>query len=97
MTTYVNSVNQTEIYVKGRGDMGRTPVFSKTDLLVSHELAMAGNKRMRLELNVLNLFNQKTARHVVQLPEPRRWHCSAVVGNRPRATSTCPRVTTTTP
>ena len=25
---------------------------------------MAGNKRLRLELNVLNLFNQKTARHV---------------------------------
>ena len=25
---------------------------------------MAGNKRLRLELNVLNLLNQKTARHV---------------------------------
>jgi hypothetical protein len=25
---------------------------------------MAGNKRLRLELNVLNLFNQKTARHI---------------------------------
>jgi len=23
--------------------MGRTPVFSKTDLLISHELRMAGN------------------------------------------------------
>ena len=64
MTTYVNSVNQTEIFVEGRGDMGRTPMFSKTDLLLSHELPMAGNKRLRLELNVLNLFNQKTARHV---------------------------------
>jgi hypothetical protein len=64
MTTYVNSVNQTELFVEGRGDMGRTPFYSKTDLLVSHELPMAGNKRLRLELNVLNLFNQKTARHV---------------------------------
>ena len=64
MTTYVNTVNQTEIFVDGRGDMGRTPLFSKTDLLVSHELPMAGNKRLRLELNVLNLFNQKTARHI---------------------------------
>jgi carboxypeptidase family protein/TonB-dependent receptor-like protein len=64
MSTYVNTVNQTEVFVEGRGDMGRTPLFSKTDLLVSHELAMAGNKRIRLELNVLNLFNQKTARHV---------------------------------
>ena len=25
---------------------------------------MAGTKRLRFELNVLNLFNQKTARHV---------------------------------
>ncbi len=64
VTTYVNSVNQTELFVEGRGDMGRTPVFSKTDLLLSHELPMAGNKRLRLELNVLNVFNQKTARHI---------------------------------
>jgi hypothetical protein len=64
MSTYVNTVNQTEVFVEGRGDMGRTPAFSKTDLLLSHELPMAGNKRVRLELNVLNLFNQKTARHV---------------------------------
>jgi hypothetical protein len=41
MTTYVNSVNQTEIYVEGRGNMSRTPMFSKTDLLVSHELPIA--------------------------------------------------------
>ena len=64
MSTYVNTVNQTEIFVEGRGDMGSTPVFSKTDLLVSHEMPMAGNKRLRVELNVLELFNQKTARHV---------------------------------
>jgi hypothetical protein len=64
MTTYVNTVHQTELFVEGRGDMGRTPFFSKTDLLVSHELPMAGNKRLRLELNVLNLFNQKTGRHL---------------------------------
>jgi hypothetical protein len=50
--------------VEGRGDMGRTPVLTKTDLLVSHELPFAGAKRLRLELNVLNLFNQKTARHI---------------------------------
>ena len=61
MTTYVNTVHQTQLFVEGRGDMGRTPFYNKTDLLVSHEMAMAGNKRLRLELNVLNLFNQKTA------------------------------------
>jgi hypothetical protein len=64
MTTYVNTVHQTELFVEGRGDMGRTPFYSRTDLLFSHELAMAGNRRVRVELNVLNLFNQKTARHI---------------------------------
>ena len=45
--------------------MGRTPVLSRTDLLVSHELAVGGNnKRLRFELNVLNVFNQKSTRHV---------------------------------
>jgi outer membrane receptor protein involved in Fe transport len=50
--------------VNGRGDMGRTPVLTRTDLLVSHELAMANRKRLRLELNIQNLFNQKTATHI---------------------------------
>jgi hypothetical protein len=64
ITTYVVTNHQTEVMPEGRGDMGRTPFFSKTDLLFSHEMPMAGNKRLRLELNVLNAFNQKTARHV---------------------------------
>ena len=64
MTTYVATTNQTEVMVEGRGDMGRTPFYSKTDLLVSHELPMTGSRRLRFEVNVMNLFNQKTARHV---------------------------------
>jgi hypothetical protein len=64
MTTYVNTVHQTELFVEGRGDMGRTPFYSKTDLMLSHELEMTGNKRLRLEFTVLNLFNQKTGRHI---------------------------------
>jgi len=64
MTTYVNTVHQTELFVEGRGDMGRTDFYNRTDLLVSQEMAMAGHKRLRFELNVLNLFNQKTSRHV---------------------------------
>jgi len=64
LTTYVNTVNQTEMMVFGRGDMGRTPTLTRTDLLLSHELKMTDSKRVRLEFNVLNVFNQKTARHV---------------------------------
>lgn len=50
--------------VNGRGDMGRTPALTRTDLLVSHELGVMGGKRVRFELNVINLFNQKTATHI---------------------------------
>jgi hypothetical protein len=64
MTTYVNTTNQIPVMVEGRGDMGRTPVYSRTDLLLSHALNVGGSKRVRFELNVQNLFNQKTARHI---------------------------------
>jgi hypothetical protein len=64
MSTYVNTVNQIPVFVNGRGDMGRTPVLTRTDLLLTHELAAAGSNRLRFELNVINLFNQRTTRHI---------------------------------
>jgi len=64
MSTVVNSLNTIPVMVEGRGDMGRTPFLSRTDLLVSHELRMRGAQKVRLELNVINLFNQKTATHI---------------------------------
>jgi hypothetical protein len=51
-------------FVNGRGDMGRSPVLTRTDLLVSHEFRVTGARRLRFEANVLNLFNQKTATHI---------------------------------
>lgn len=64
VTTYVNTVNQTQVMVNGRGDMGRTPVLTRTDFLAAHDVKMGGDRRLRLELNVLNMFNQQTARHI---------------------------------
>ena len=58
------TTDQIPVFVNGRGDLGRTPVLTRTDLLVSHEFSFMGNQRIRLELNVLNLFNQKTATHI---------------------------------
>jgi len=52
------------VLVNGRGDMGRTPVLTRFDLLVSHELKMMRNQRVRFELNVINIFNQKTVTHL---------------------------------
>jgi hypothetical protein len=63
LSTYVNTINQTEVFVEGRGDMGRTPVLTQTDLVVGHEFKIGEVKRLRFEFNALNVFNQKTARH----------------------------------
>jgi hypothetical protein len=61
------------VFVDGRGSMGRTPVFSQTDVLVTHDFKLGGAKRVRLEANVLNVFNQKTARHIFDsVNRPRR-------------------------
>ena len=62
MTTQVNTSNGIPMYVEGRGDMGRTPIFSQTDLLVAHELKVGKSeiRKLRFEFNIINLFNQKT-------------------------------------
>ena len=65
ITTVVNEVNT--LYspmVNGRGDMGRTPFLTRTDLLISHEFNASHEKKLRLEFQVLNLFNQKTVTHI---------------------------------
>jgi outer membrane receptor protein involved in Fe transport len=63
LTTQVVGQDQYAPMVEGRGDMGRTPFLSRTDLLVSHEIALAAKRRIRFELNIQNLFNQMTATH----------------------------------
>ena len=72
------------VFVNGRGDMGRTDVLTRTDLLVSHELKLGdGNKRLRFELNVLNVFNQKTTRHQFNYLNRGAGAPRAVVGDLP--------------
>jgi len=46
-------------YPYGRGDLGRTPVFSQTDLYLQHEFRLSTDQRIQLQLNVNNLFDQK--------------------------------------
>jgi hypothetical protein len=64
ISTYVNTTNQSEVFVNGRGDMGRTPVLTQTDLLVSYGRALRTDRKLRVELNIANVFNQKTTRHL---------------------------------
>ena len=73
ISTYVTSVNTADLFVEGRGNFfengqvtegKRTPFLNRTDLLVSHTVDVLDSKRVRFELNVLNVFNQKTTRHI---------------------------------
>lgn len=64
VSTLVNTRNQIPVFVNGRGDLGRTPVLTQTDLNVYHDLKFGDTKRLRFEMNMLNLFNQKTSRAI---------------------------------
>lgn len=48
-------------YPFGRGDLGRTPVFTQTDFLLTHDFKpfKSESKLIRFEFNARNLFDQK--------------------------------------
>jgi len=53
--------NNLPVQYLGRGSDGRTPMFSQTDLLVQHGFKVGGSRELQVSLNVINLFNQRTA------------------------------------
>ena len=55
-------------YPNGRGDLGRTEVFSQTDLFVQHEIRLANDQRVLVSLNVENLFDQKAGVNRILTP-----------------------------
>ena len=63
LSTRVNTRQNVPVFVNGRGDMGRTPAMSSTDLQVAHRISLTESQTVRVEFNVLNVFNQKTSRH----------------------------------
>jgi len=62
LSTKVLTTNGLPVLVNGRGDLGRTPVLNYTDLRIAHSFALGESQRIRLEITMLNVFNQKTAR-----------------------------------
>lgn len=68
VTTSVETVNQVQTYVNGRGDLGRTPFFTQTNLVVGHSFKVAEGKALRFEFNMINLFNKKTVSHIFNQP-----------------------------
>ena len=63
LSTRVNTTQNVPVFVNGRGDMGRTPMLSSTDVQVAHIVSLTEAQSVRVELNVLNVFNQRTSRH----------------------------------
>jgi hypothetical protein len=64
VSSLVVTRNQIPVFVNGRGDLGRTPFLTQTDLNVFHDFKFGEVKRLRFEMNMQNLFNQKTSRAV---------------------------------
>jgi hypothetical protein len=60
LTTRIFLVDVDYIPLYGRGDLGRTPVYTQTDFAISHKYRFGNDGRfaMAFDVNVLNLFNQ---------------------------------------
>ncbi|MDT8068344.1 MAG: carboxypeptidase regulatory-like domain-containing protein [Terriglobia bacterium] len=63
--TTIATVENSEMIMNGRGDLGRLPWFSQTDLSLRQVFKpfKSESKSIEFNVNVLNLFNQKTVLH----------------------------------
>lgn len=52
------------VFFNGRGDLGRSDVFTQTDLLISHTINLTERVKVKLDMNVQNLFNQAAVLNV---------------------------------
>src|SRR5262249_46210367 len=70
LSTTINLVGYSPTFINGRGDLGRTPVFSDFDLALTHEFKMPFNERnkVKLDANIINLFEHKTVLQTAQTP-----------------------------
>jgi hypothetical protein len=66
ITTQAWTTQSIGMYVEGRGNLGREPIFSQTDLMVAQNFKVGEGKNLRFEFNMLNLFNQKTGLYTYQ-------------------------------
>jgi len=53
------STGQFSVFANGRGDLGRTPWLKQTDLLVSHRIRYNERLTIKLQANVLNLWDSR--------------------------------------
>ncbi len=70
-TIYGASTVTPQIFL-GRGDLGRSPVYSQTDFNLTHRYRFGSENRVTLafDLNFLNLFDQKTVTGIYTTMNP---------------------------
>ncbi len=49
------------VWYDGRGSMGRAPLEQAFDLYLSHDIKVGGNRKINLNMNVINLFDNDVA------------------------------------
>jgi hypothetical protein len=70
-TTFIG-IGHTSVILSGRGDLGRTPVLSSSDLAIAHKYRFGADNRYKIivDVNFINVFNQhgvtalNTARYI---------------------------------
>jgi hypothetical protein len=50
--------NFVPVFLNGRGDLGRTEMFTQTDMLINHKVRLTEGVALRFTFNVLNLFDE---------------------------------------
>jgi hypothetical protein len=75
------------VYFKGRDDLGRTPTLSYFDLFLQHELKLFGGRRMNVNMNVFNLFDQRTVTNFNVSPFRDQFNGSPLVPTTPTTAS----------
>ena len=56
-----------EFFPFGRGDLGRTPALSQTDLYFAHQFTIVGRNALEISVNVLNLLDEDTVTNYYQI------------------------------
>src|SRR5688572_9466800 len=71
-TTIFGASTVTPQILLGRGDLGRSPMFTQTDFNVTHRMRMGNDDRYTIafDMNFLNLFDQRTVTGVYTTMNP---------------------------
>ncbi len=71
-TTIYGASTVTPQILLGRGDLGRSPVYTQTDLGITHRYRLGGDNRITtaFDVNFLNLFNQQTVTAIYTVLNP---------------------------